>query len=212
MMKIKRKDKMRKLPICLVKKFDYVFTTIRNKANWKFNLPRSTCEDISASAVVYALAPFINGNGEAPKTEKDFFCLAWTKAKLLALDEIRRLTRCPITESIDILVRIKDGNTNLEHPAIGQASYDRYRSQQLESDHRAKARLAMALLPRIFAQAKISARDQVIYRAVELDNVPTEKMAAVFELTPNNINQICYRVRQKLAAVGPDIVNQAFAA
>jgi len=67
--------------------------TIKNRLKYKYHFLLEAGFDFEGAAdiaVCYALTPGLTGRGPFPKSPNDLQALAWTKAKWLANDEIRR--------------------------------------------------------------------------------------------------------------------------
>lgn len=203
---------MNKAPKFVNQYFAFYFTRISRWVSGKFGFTKFDADDIATQALVYAISPLLRGESKSPETEKDWLYMAKAKARNLALDEIKRRARDLVAGSIDSLGQDRDGGMVEEHLWVEQASCDRWLADQAERDRHAKGKVAMKVLPKIFGQMKTSCRDQAIYRAVVLDNVPVKEVCKAFRVNQQQVYTIRFRVNEGLRKYGPAIVDAAHAA
>lgn len=188
------------------------FTRVAMWTKNKFGFSTAVAEDIAARALVYTISPLLRGESANPATGEDWYHMAKGKARNLAIDEIKRRGHSLVTGSVDDVGEDDEGEVRCEHVWVERASYDRWRTERAARDRRAKGKVAMALLPKLFALMKTSRRDQLIFRAVELGAVPVKDVCAAFGVNPQQVYVICYRVAKGLRMYGPKLVEEAFAA
>lgn len=197
----------------LTESYERITNQICRYVSWNYKLDRGTSEDIAAKAVIYVLTPFLEGKKDPPPTAEDFERLAWKFAKLRALDECARIRRSSVAASTDEMRPSQDGEDGLaENPALADAAVEIWRNKLAEEERLAKARLCMRLLPRIFRECRVTPRDQAVYRAAVVYQVPTEVVGKMFGINSNHIYQIVHKVGNRLTKRGRAIVEAEFAA
>ena len=203
---------MKNLPQFIDEIFDENFSRLCTWVKRKSSVSLENAEDIALQSLEYACTPLIDGKGKAAASGEDWLNMAKKKAGFLVKDAYRRAQRSKVVASIDDPGVDEEGAPREEHKCIGQASYENWRKHKQEEERCDMGKVAMKMLPQIFAQMGASQRDRSIYDAVALHGVSIEEVCAKFGVNKQQVYTIRFRINLGLRTYGPDIVNSALAA
>ena len=188
--------------------FKAVSANIRGK--YRNILDGADAEDIASEALLYALNALADQDPESI-TEKSWTALAMFKARCLANTLHRRLASGR-AEALWLDASASDAGedkTGLEASCVVRASEAAWRSQCLDADRADLAARVYADLDDLYAKCGVSSRAGKIFSAYCLQREPLEHVARRFGVTGNVVYVTAARVREKLAAHGPDFVSAA---
>ena len=174
--------------------YEVVFRTVAANIRGKYRniLNGADAEDIASEALLYALNALADQDPESI-TEKGWTALAMFKARCLANSLHRHLV----------------SRAGLEASCVVRASEAAWRDKRLDADRAELAARVYADLDGLYAKCGISTRAGKIFAAYYLRREPLEHVARRFGVTGNVVYVTAARVREKLAAYGPDFVSAA---
>lgn len=188
--------------------FKAVAANIRGK--YRNILDGADAEDIASEAVLYALNTLAGQDPESI-TEKGWTALGMFKARCLANSLHRRLVSGR-AEALWLDASSSDADEDkagLEASCVVRASEAAWRSRCLDADRAELAARVYADLDGLYAKCGVSPRAGKIFSAYCLQREPLEHVARRFGVSGNVVYVTAARVREKLAAYGPDFVSAA---
>lgn len=190
--------------------YEVVFRTVAANIRGKYRniLNGADAEDIASEALLYALNALADQDPESI-TEKGWTALAMFKARCLANSLHRHLVSGRAEALWLDASDAGEDRAGLEASCVVRASEAAWRDKCLDADRAELAARVYADLDGLYAKCGISTRAGKIFAAYYLRREPLEHVARRFGVTGNVVYVTAARVREKLAAYGPDFVSAA---